>query len=234
MKNKLLVSILVLISFGLSGCGTTAPITPASKQNTTSSANNESDIVAYDGVILALGDSLTEGYQLPAEQAYPAQLKNMLQSKGYNYDVINSGVSGETSTGTAERIDWILSQIDADIVILTIGANDAMRGIDLDITRSNISQIIQTIQAQNIPIILGGMEIYQNLGSDYVTQFASLYPALAKEYQTALIPFFLQGVAADPTLNLADQIHPNQAGYGVIVERNILPVLEPMLVGAEK
>lgn len=222
--KKPILGTLLLLAITMSGCTnqpkiTPPPITPPSTQNQ----------ITYDGTILAIGDSLTEGYQLPIEDAYPAQLKNWLQSKGYNYDVINSGVSGETTTGLLERIDWILSQIEADIVILNTGANDAMRGIDLDITRENLRQIIQIIQAKNIPIILGGMEIYQNLGSDYTNEFKNLYPELAQEYQLALIPFFLDGVAADPSKNLSDQIHPNAEGYRIIVEQNIFPILEPWL-----
>lgn len=229
MKKQLLLSVLGLSVLFLSGCGSSVDV---SLQNKTIQPVIETKKFVYDGVILAIGDSLTEGYQLPIDDAYPAQLKKSLQDKGLNYNVINSGVSGETTTGTRERINWVLSQTDPDIIILTIGANDAMRGIDLDITRSNLTQIVETIQAQNIPIVLGGMEIYENLGADYTNEFKSLYTDIAQEYNLALIPLFLAEVAANPALNLADQIHPNKEGYGIIVERNILPVLEPLLVGA--
>lgn len=182
----------------------------------------------YDGIIVALGDSLTEGLGVEREQAYPAQLERFLLEQGYNYHVVNSGISGETSSGLVERLDWVLSQ-DPDIIILTSGANDAIRGLDLSLTEANLSQAIETILARDIKLIFSGMQIYENLGEEYVQAFENLYPSLAQQYELPFIPFFLEGVAGNPALNNNDQIHPNAAGYSIVVEQNIWPVLKEVL-----
>lgn len=210
------------LSVLLAGCGgsSDAPTEP------TPTATLEPTV--YQRSILALGDSLTEGYGLKKEKSYPRQLQEFLDEKGYQYKVINSGVSGETTTGLLQRLDWVLGQ-DPDLIILTIGANDAIRGINLDITRQNLESIIQTIQAKDIDMIFSGMQIYENLGPEYVTTFQNLYTEMAQKYELNFIPFFLEGVAGDPVLNITDQIHPNAEGYKIIVEQNIWPVLEPML-----
>lgn len=182
----------------------------------------------YDGIIVALGDSLTEGLGVEREQAYPAQLERFLLEQGYNYHVVNSGISGETSSGLVERLDWVLSQ-DPDIIILTSGANDAIRGLDLSLTEANLSQAIEIILARDIKLIFSGMQIYENLGEEYVQAFENLYPSLAQQYELPFIPFFLEGVAGNPALNNNDQIHPNAAGYSIVVEQNIWPVLKEVL-----
>lgn len=221
MKTKLFVSLLG-ISFLLFGCQKNIP------QKTFSSTEKETQTIQYDGKILALGDSLTEGYGIDRSDSYPSQLKKFLQQKGYHYQVINGGISGETTTGLKERLDWTLTQ-NPDLIILTSGANDAMRGVDLELTKNNLETIIETIQAQKIPLIFSGMEIYENLGKKYVTDFKNLYPVLAKKYEVPFIPFFLAGVAGDPKLNNTDQIHPNKEGYQIIIEKNIWEILEPLL-----
>lgn len=182
----------------------------------------------YDGVLVALGDSLTEGLGVEREQAYPAQLERFMAAQGYNYQVVNSGMSGETSSGLVERLDWVLSQ-DPDIILLTSGANDAIRGLDLSFTQSNLSQAIETILERDITLVFSGMQIYENLGPEYVQAFEDLYPLLAQKYELPFIPFFLEGVAGDPVFNNEDQIHPNADGYRVIVEQNIWPVLKEVL-----
>ncbi|HCN16772.1 MULTISPECIES: arylesterase [Psychrobacter] len=179
--------------------------------------------------ILALGDSLTEGLGVASDANYPAQLEASLQERGYkNAKVINSGLSGETSTGLVNRLDWVL-QTKPDVTILTIGANDAMRGIDVATIEANIRTAVQRLQDNGSTVILGGMQIYDNLGSDYVQSFAAIYPRVAKDMNVTLIPFFLDGVGGDPKLNQADAIHPTKEGYAVIVNDNILPVLAPTL-----
>ena len=180
-------------------------------------------------IILALGDSLTEGLGVPRDKNYPAQLQAMLKEKGYdNYRVTNAGLSGETSTGLKNRLNWVLKSKPA-ITILTIGANDAMRGLPLSMTEQNIAYAIETIQATGGQVILGGMQIYENLGAEYVEGYAEIYPRLAQKYDVPIIPFFLQGVAGDAALNNSDLIHPNAAGYAHIVEHNVYPILEPFL-----
>jgi acyl-CoA thioesterase I len=179
-------------------------------------------------VITAFGDSITAGYNLPIEQSYPSLLEKKLIAEGYDYRVINSGSSGETSAGALSRVDWVLNT-KPDIVILTIGANDAFRGVDPAETKKNISQIIEKLQAEDIDILLGGMLAPRNLGKTYTDQFDAIYPELAKQYDLELIPFFLQDVALVPELNLSDGIHPTEEGYQIIVDRNIWPKLKGML-----
>ena len=180
-------------------------------------------------IILALGDSLTEGLGVPRDQNYPAQLQTMLEQEGYgHYRVTNAGLSGETSTGLKNRLSWVLKS-KPDITILNIGGNDAMRGLPLDLTEQNVEAIIETIQATGSQIVLGGMQIYENLGAEYVQGFQQMFPRLAEKYDIPMIPFFLQGVAGIPELNNSDLIHPNAKGYAYIVKNNIYPVLRPYL-----
>ena len=177
--------------------------------------------------ILALGDSLTEGLGVDNNANYPAQLEARLQELGYkDVKVINSGLSGETSTGLVNRLDWVL-QTKPDITILTIGANDAIRGIDVATVEANIRTAVKRLQDGGSEVILGGMQIYDNLGADYVESFAAIYPRVAKDMNVTLIPFFLEGVGGDPKLNQADAIHPTKEGYTIIVNDNILPILQP-------
>ena len=179
--------------------------------------------------ILALGDSLTEGLGVDNDANYPAQLQARLQELGYkDIKVVNSGLSGETSTGLVNRLDWVL-QTKPDITILTIGANDAIRGIDVATVEANIRTAVKRLQDGGSVVILGGMQIYDNLGSDYVKSFAAIYPRVAKDMNVTLIPFFLDSVGGDPKLNQADAIHPTKEGYAIIVNDNILPILQPEL-----
>ena len=171
----------------------------------------------YEGTIVAVGDSLTEGLGVDEDFAYPAVLEKKLQDNGYNYRVINAGISGETSSGTLSRIKWVLT-LKPDIVILVIGANDGFRGIDPALIESNIRQIIEALKAKNVVVVLGGMKIVQNLGQEYTSAFAAVYPAVAESEHVIFIPFFLDGVAADPELNQADGIHPTTAGYRRVVD----------------
>ena len=179
--------------------------------------------------ILALGDSLTEGLGVDKENNYPAQLEDRLQAMGYeNTKVINSGLSGETSTGLVNRLDWVM-QTKPDVTILTIGANDAIRGIDVATIEANIRTAVKQLQDNGSVVVLGGMSIYDNLGSEYVAAFSDIYPRIAKDMDLTLIPFFLEGVGGDRALNQADAIHPTKEGYEIIVNDNILPILEPKL-----
>ena len=200
------------------------PQTPESTQSneSTNSAEQQAPLT-----ILALGDSLTEGLGVDNDANYPAQLEARLQELGYkDVKVINSGLSGETSTGLVNRLDWVL-QTKPDITILTIGANDAIRGIDVATVEANIRTAIKRLQDGGSEVILGGMQIYDNLGADYVESFAAIYPRVAKDMNVTLIPFFLDGVGGDAELNQADAIHPTKKGYTIIVNDNILPILQP-------
>ncbi len=214
----------------------TSTETTNSQANTTSVDTNaevSTDIQVNDAslTILALGDSLTEGLGVDKDDNYPAQLEDRLQAMGYkNTEVINSGLSGETSTGLVNRLDWVL-QTKPDVTILTIGANDAIRGIDVATIEANIRTAVKRLQDNGSVVILGGMSIYDNLGDDYVAAFSDIYPRVAKDMNVTLIPFFLEGVGGDRELNQADAIHPTKEGYTIIVNDNILPVLEPTLKG---
>ena len=178
-------------------------------------------------IILAFGDSLTEGYGLNKSQAYPAELQKKLASYGWKYRVVNAGISGDTSSGGAARIDKALSDFpETKIMILELGANDMLRAKDLRETRQNLSQIIEKAQAKKINIILAGMEAPVNYGEDYQRDFHNLFTDLTKKYKLKLIPFFLQDVALKPELNQRDEIHPNPKGVAIVVE-NVWKILEP-------
>ncbi len=183
--------------------------------------------IVHQGTIVAMGDSLTEGLGVTENKAYPAKLEGALNDDGYLYQVINAGVSGETTSGALSRINWILT-LNPDLVILETGANDAFRGVDLTLTKNNIDTIITTLKENNIEVILAGMQISQNLGTDYVKQFAAIYPDLASKHQIALIPFFLENVAAVRSLNQPDGIHPTAEGYDIIV-KTVFPYVKAHL-----
>ncbi|WP_413772334.1 arylesterase [Psychrobacter sp. Marseille-P5312] len=209
----------------------TPPISQTTQTSQTADTSSPSRLNEQQAAltILALGDSLTEGLGVSPEDNYPAQLEAQLKKMGYpNITVVNSGLSGETSTGLVNRLDWVL-QTKPDITILTIGANDAMRGIEVATIENNIRTAIKRLQAGGSEVILGGMQIYDNLGSDYVESFAAIYPRIAEDTGVTLIPFFLDGVGGDAALNQADAIHPTKEGYRMIVNENVLPVLTPKL-----
>ena len=187
----------------------------------------------YAGTIVAVGDSLTEGLGVDEELAYPAVLEEKLGKQGYQYQVINAGISGETSSGTLSRIKWVLT-LKPDIVILVIGANDGFRGIDPGLIKSNIRTILKSLKEKNVTVVLGGMQIVQNLGQDYTNAFAQIYPEVARSEGVIFIPFLLAGVAANRELNQADGIHPTAEGYRVIVD-NITPyVIEAINIRSQK
>ncbi len=197
---------------------------PGCDNNSTSPAE---PIIApeYEGIIVAVGDSLTEGLGVAEEFAYPAMLEKKLQPGGYHYRVINAGVSGETSSGTLARLKWILS-LKPDIVILVIGANDGFRGIDPELIKTNILTIVRVLKEKKATVLLGGMQMGQNLGKEYITAFEKIYPLVARQENISLVPFFLTGVAANSDLNQADGIHPNAQGYRVVVEHIFPYVIE--------
>jgi acyl-CoA thioesterase-1 len=171
--------------------------------------------------ILAFGDSLTAGFGLAESESFPAQLEAALEARGLAVEVINGGVSGDTSAGGLARLDWALAD-DPDVVIVELGANDGLRGLDPAATEANLDKILARIRAEDRHVLLAGMRAPPNLGADYEAEFNGLYPALATRHAAAFYPFFLDGVATDSTLNQPDGIHPNAAGVSVIV-RHILP-----------
>jgi acyl-CoA thioesterase I len=177
--------------------------------------------------VVVLGDSLSAGLGLSASDAFPARLKKALEDKRIDVDIINAGVSGDTASGGRDRLDWSVGE-GTEAVIVELGANDALRGTDPSVTRAALSDILKRLKARGIAVLLCGMLAPPNYGRDYADRFNAIYPDLAKSYGVTLYPFFLDGVAADKTLNQADGIHPTPAGVDIIV-KNILPTVEAFL-----
>jgi len=177
--------------------------------------------------MVVLGDSLSAGLGLPGNAAFPEQLEKALKTKGMDVQISNAGVSGDTSSGGRDRLDWSVPE-GTDAVIVELGANDALRGIDPKITRAALSDILSKLKARKVAVMLCGMVAPPNNGADYAAQFNAIYPDLAKSFGVPLYPFFLEGVAADPKLNQADGMHPTAEGVEVIV-KNILPTVEAFL-----
>jgi len=168
--------------------------------------------------IVAVGDSLTAGLGVDESEAYPAQLQRKLADDGYYFNVVNAGISGETSSGGLSRIEWVISTLKPDIIILETGANDGLRGIDPDILRKNLDRIVSVIKANNIEVLLCGMKILPNMGPEYSKAFIRVYPEIARKHDIPLIPFFLEGVGGDPRFNQPDRLHPTANGYRRIVD----------------
>ncbi|MDQ8203146.1 arylesterase [Pelagicoccus sp. SDUM812003] len=179
--------------------------------------------------ILFLGDSLTAGYGIEPSQAYPALIADRIESLGLDYTVTPSGLSGETSAGGLRRANWVL-QKPVSILVIALGANDGLRGIDLSDTKKNLQGIIDLARKKypGVKIVLAGMQMPPNLGPDYTAEFRKLYPDLAEENDVELIPFLLEGVAGNPNLNIADGIHPNPEGHQIVAE-TVWHTLEPLL-----
>lgn len=177
--------------------------------------------------ILALGDSLTAGYGLPTGQGFAPQLEQALRARGHDVRVIDAGVSGDTTAGGLARLDWALAD-DPQVAIVELGANDALRGLDPDQAYRNLDAILVRLKRQGVRVVLAGMVAPANWGPDYGRKFNAIYRRLADRHDVAHYPFFLEGVAKDPALNLPDGLHPTAEGVSVIVRR-ILPVVESML-----
>lgn len=179
--------------------------------------------------ILFLGNSLSAGYGLDPELAFPALIQQKIDSLKWNFQVINAGLSGETSSGGLRRVDWLL-QRRVDILVLELGGNDGLRGITLDLTKKNLQAIIDRVKAKYpvVKIVIAGMQVPPNLGPEYTAQFRTLYAELAKKNNALLIPFLLEGVGGDPKLNLPDGIHPTAEGHR-LVAKNVWKVLMPLL-----
>ena len=179
-------------------------------------------------VIIVMGDSITAGLGVRLEEAYPALLEARLRAEGHAVRVVNSGVSGETTAGGLRRADFIARQ-KGDIVIVALGGNDALRGIEPVAAAAQLESIISILAQSGTRVVLAGMYAPRNLGSEYVGSFDAMYPALAEKYALPLIPFLLEGVALDPVLNQPDGIHPTPAGQRIIMEQNIYPVIVGLL-----
>jgi acyl-CoA thioesterase-1 len=177
--------------------------------------------------LVVLGDSLTAGFNVEADQAFPARLEKALRERGRNVVVENAGVSGDTAKQGLERLDWAVGE-DVDAVIVELGANDALRGVDPNETRKSLKEIVTRLRARQVPVMIAGMLAPPNMGAAYKELFDAIYPTLAREHEIPLYGFFLEGVAGDPELNLEDGIHPNARGIEEIVRR-MLPQVEEFL-----
>ncbi len=198
--------------------------------------NNESTVLDSENVtqeskptILFFGNSLTAGYGIEEDEAFPALIGERLDSLGYEYRIINGGLSGETTAGGLSRLDWFLEE-EPEIFVLELGGNDGLRGIALEETKKNLKAIINMVQQKypNTKILLAGMQIPPNMGQEYTQQFREIYPQVAEESNVTLIPFLLEGVAGDPDLNLKDGIHPTEEGHKIVLE-NVWPYLKPLI-----
>ncbi|MGC6474611.1 MAG: arylesterase [Candidatus Puniceispirillaceae bacterium] len=182
--------------------------------------------------LMVFGDSLVAGYGLPAEQGFTSQLQDRLSANGFRIEILNAGVSGDTSAGGAARLDWALSE-QPDYVMIVLGGNDLLRGLDPGATRQNLDQIIARLAALNIKTFLCGMLAPLNLGPEYSREFNPIYPELAQKYDLAFYPFFLENVALVPALNQRDGLHPNADGVAKIID-GMMPVLSRFLAGEVK
>lgn len=182
--------------------------------------------------LVALGDSLTAGLGLPPSQAFPARLEAALKARGHDVAIVNAGVSGDTVSAGLARLDWSVGE-DANAVIVELGANDMLRGVDPATTRAALDKILQRLADRRLPVILAGMMAVPNLGAAYMKNFDAIYPDLARKYGVVLYPFFLDGLVGRDDVWQADRMHPNPTGVDVIVER-ILPVVEAFLKPLEK
>lgn len=221
--NKIIIFYLfTLLIMGCSGNN-------SSEEENQTSTSQEIEIAEDRPVVLFFGNSLTAGYGLDEEDAFPALIQDKIDSAGLEYVVINGGLSGETTASGLNRLDWFLEEGPA-VFVLELGGNDGLRGISVAETRKNLKEIIQKVKAKypETEIILAGMQIPPNMGQEYTAEFSGMYQEIAMEESVNLIPFLLEGVAGDPELNLPDGIHPTEAGHVIVAEtvwENIFPLL---------
>ncbi|HEX6368263.1 MAG TPA: arylesterase [Longimicrobium sp.] len=220
----------LVLPFLIFGCGDAESNQPRSDSAARNASGDESSSDANRRIVMFLGTSLTDGYGLEREDAYPALVQQKIDSAGLPWEVVNAGLSGEKSAGALQRVrTWLIKQ-PFDVLVIETGANDMLTGADLDTMRANIQGIIDTVRAARptAHIVLAGMLAAPNLGESYVRQFNGTYPGLARENQLTFIPFILEGVAAQPDLNLADGIHPNEQGHQRVAA-TVWKTLQPIL-----
>jgi acyl-CoA thioesterase-1 len=215
---------LILLTVFLSGCA-------AVQKRSSANANRplvKPEITTGKPKIVAFGDSLTAGFGLTENESYPYLLQQKLKADGYDYEVVNAGVSGDTSLGGLERVDWVLGMDNVKILVLELGANDLLRGIPVAKMRTNLDQIITRAQAKGIKVLLCGMLAPPTMGQQYQRDYTATFPELADEHKTAFLPFILDNIALKKELNQADGIHPNAEGEKIMTD-NVYKALKPML-----
>lgn len=221
MKHTLQFLLIPLFVCLLAACGNneTQKNPSATDQPGDSATTSEQPEATAQKRMIFFGNSLTAGYQLDPNDAFPALIGERLDSLGYDYKVLNAGLSGETSSGGLERVDWIIDK-GVDVFVLELGANDGLRGIPTAETRENLKGILDKVRAKNpkAKLVIAGMQVPPNMGPDYAEDFRTIFPELAEAYDAVLIPFLLEGVAGKPDLNLADGIHPTEEGHKIVTE----------------
>jgi acyl-CoA thioesterase-1 len=219
--------VLILVAMFAGACGnepaSSATPSPAAEPKPAPAA----PVAAARPRVVFLGDSLTAGLGLPTDQSYPSLIGKRLEDKGLEYEIVNAGVSGDTSAGGLRRLDWSL-QGDVRALVVALGANDGLRGLPPDEMKKNLEAILDRAKGRNIPVVLAGMEAPPNFGADYTRSFRQVYTDLAKEYDVRFVPFMLQGVAGNASLNQADGIHPNARGAEMVADL-IWAELQPAL-----
>ncbi len=225
MRFVIRISLLLSFIYLIAGCGVSGP-----SRNT--AASNKPLVMPKMTTnrpkIIAFGDSLTAGFGLSEKESYPYLLQEKLNADGYDFEVVNAGVSGDTSLGGLERSDWVLEQENAKILILELGANDLLRGAPVEKMKANLGRIIRKAKAKNMKILLCGMLAPPTMGAQYQREYTMAFPDLASEHKVAFLPFLLENVALRKELNQADGIHPNAAGAKIMAD-NIYKALKPML-----
>ena len=227
-RAALLGLVALVAACWLTGCAP-AGEPPAAHEQSAASAPPAAPpaAVAARPRIVVLGDSLTAGLGLSPQESYPTLLQQKLDAGGFHFDVVNAGVSGDTSAGGLSRLDWALDG-DVRVLIVALGGNDALRALPPEQLKQNLSRIIERAQARHIRVLLAGMEAPPNFGRDYIVTFHQVYPALARQYQIPLVPFLLDGVAANPALNQRDGIHPTAEGARLVAD-NVWTALKPLV-----
>lgn len=226
MRLGVLVPVVTLAAFVASACGQTSERVDTRSQTSGQTPSQTSGQTSGPRIVI-LGDSLTAGFGLPVEQSYPSLLQQRFDAEGLNYQVVNAGVSGDTSAGGLARLDWALEG-DVRVMVVALGGNDGLRGLAPDQLKQNLAAIIERAQQRGITVVLAGMEAPPNFGRDYIVAFHNVYPGLAKEYRVALVPFLLDGVAGHEALNQRDGIHPSAAGARIVAD-NVWKVLKPLV-----
>ncbi|MEO8573978.1 MAG: arylesterase [Pyrinomonadaceae bacterium] len=225
IRNLTLLSFTFLVAFSV-GCGTGAH--PTDLGLAVNRPLKTPEVVSKRPKIVAFGDSLTAGFGLTERESYPYLLQERLNADGYNYEVLNAGVSGDTSLGGVERVDWVLEQDGVEILILELGANDLLRGVPVAKMKTNLDQIISKAEKKNVAVLLCGMLAPPAMGAEYQRAYSSAFPDLANEHHVAYLPFLLENIALKRDLNQADGIHPNGEGTKIMMA-NVYKELKPML-----
>ena len=224
------VSRLLVCLLACAACGRAESVTPESREvrgDAAPAVAARTPAAPARPKVVFLGDSLTAGYGLDPNQSVPSLIQGRMDREGYNYEVVNAGVSGDTSAGGLSRLDWSL-QGDVDVLVVELGANDGLRGLPVDAMKNNLDEIIRRAKSRGITVLLTGMEAPPNYGAGYTTEYRKVFADLARTHRVAFVPFFLDGVAGIPSLNIADGMHPNPAGAR-IVEGTIWRALQPLL-----